>query len=379
MIINFASHIFNRAYQLKETLGENLGLLLNTPHKLVLVDFQSNDEIKTVISPYLNHPNFYYKIIDEPYNIGRAKNLSSISEECDYIFNLDADNFISTELIGYIEKHPDKIIRSTDGKDTSTGGRLGFPKRIFLELDGYPVLSHYLMAEDEAMMMKVHQYYPRLFTQTNLLHCRSPVSNSPRDVTDRLKLRNENILEFKARGLFIPHRKVHLKKNLIQRQGGLLQNHEVPWRSTPLTYCFKFSSRFDFSLGGKLPGIGTGIGRHPPYGGAYHRGWSARLMWREHGQSELYFYRDDRSEKFGQSILFPIQFEPEVEYTVQYVVEDGKLTVCLNGHSIVVDLNIPLYNYVLYHVYRGGSSLEWASPQCHWVQIYQKHKGVKQI
>lgn len=379
MIINFASHIFNRAYQLKETLGENLGLLLHTQHKLVLIDFQSNDEIKEVITPYLDHPNFYYKVIDEPYNIGRAKNLASVAEECDYIFNLDADNFISAELINHIEKYPNQIIRSVDRKDTSTGGRLGFPRTVFLELNGYPVLPHYLMGEDEAMMIKVRYYYPRHFRQIDLMYCRSPIRNALSDIPDRTKLHHENLIEFNARGLFIPHREIHLKKNLIQRQGGFLQNYEVPWRKTPLTYCFKFSSGFDFSLGGKLPGIGAGLGKHPPYGGAPHQGWSARLMWRKNGQSELYFYRDDRTEEFGQSILFPIWFESEVEYTVKYILEDGKLTVYLNDHGLTVDLNIPSYNYVLYHVYRGGSYLEWASPQNHWISIYQKHEGVKWI
>lgn len=72
-----------------------------------------------------------------------------------------------------------------------------------------------------------------------------------------------------------------------------------------LSYDFKLSADYDFRLGGKLPGLTSGgaqyTGGNKPDKG---QGWSARYMWREHGQMVLYLYSFDMKGKWGDDYPF---------------------------------------------------------------------------
>ncbi|KAG5351842.1 hypothetical protein C0989_004732 [Termitomyces sp. Mn162] len=59
-----------------------------------------------------------------------------------------------------------------------------------------------------------------------------------------------------------------------------------------LTYKVKFEDGFDFQLAGKMPDGGSNPGVAKTCAGGHHDDncWSARLMWREHGDGELYAY-----------------------------------------------------------------------------------------
>ena len=66
-----------------------------------------------------------------------------------------------------------------------------------------------------------------------------------------------------------------------------------PWfpsDALELRYAVKFAPGFDFVLGGKLPGLQMGS-TASAHGGDYSSGAaSARIMWREGGQAEVYAY-----------------------------------------------------------------------------------------
>ena len=68
------------------------------------------------------------------------------------------------------------------------------------------------------------------------------------------------------------------------------------WLGTPpadsmhLRYAVRFPPGFNFVKGGKLPGLYGGVGntgRRIPTG---EDGFSARVMWRKHGDGEVYAY-----------------------------------------------------------------------------------------
>ena len=368
MIINFASHIYNRAYQLKETLGVNLGFLLSTPHKLVLVDYKSNDDIEQVIEPYLNHPNLVYKKIDEVYHIAVAKNKASLLIGSDYIFNLDCDNFISQELIKFIESNYDKAIFSVGRPNTSHGGRIGLPAIMFKAIGGYPVLKQRMMVEDLGLYKKIKLFYSNHLLHPGMLNCRDAIDNGKNGYsdTDRASMANENQLELANLPETIPKGIIRLKRNRIgggSKSGGVIKNLLGEF-SNQFEYSFRFLKGFDFSQGGKLPGVGfTHSLTTPPYGGCKvtQRDFSARLMWREDGLLELYLYHPVQKGVFGDSIPFHFKAIPGVVYNVSYFISNKTLTVEVNGHKLIVNLPSSQFNTILYHVYRGGGNLTWAS------------------
>lgn len=68
-----------------------------------------------------------------------------------------------------------------------------------------------------------------------------------------------------------------------------------------LRYRVKFAEGFDFRRGGKLPGLNSGRGHYSggnlPVNGD---GWSARLVWTEGGQLNLYVYSVDIEGPWGE-------------------------------------------------------------------------------
>ncbi|ESO99399.1 hypothetical protein LOTGIDRAFT_203651 [Lottia gigantea] len=71
-----------------------------------------------------------------------------------------------------------------------------------------------------------------------------------------------------------------------------------PQTSMTLSYQVYFNPGFDFVMGGKLPGLFGGA--HATCSGGRHSTtcFSARLMWRENGDGEIYTYIPDQSASF---------------------------------------------------------------------------------
>ncbi len=98
------------------------------------------------------------------------------------------------------------------------------------------------------------------------------------------------------------------------KEGGAQWISYVPKsQKLKVSYWVKFSSAFDWVLGGKLPGL---IGGHKKEkltstisGGAIAdgtNGWSARVMWREGGRIVQYVYHMDKAGEWGDDFQWMI-------------------------------------------------------------------------
>lgn len=143
--ISFCTTCRNRLWQLKETLPQNLEST-GEDHEIVLVDYGSTDGLGEWI-----WNNFKYHIEngrlvffevrnDVRWNIARAKNLAHRLASGDYLFNLDADNFVTKPDIIIIEKARSLGAHCWQYSGTvpdGSCGRIGVPKRVFDEIGGY--------------------------------------------------------------------------------------------------------------------------------------------------------------------------------------------------------------------------------------------------
>ena len=143
-----------------------------------------------------------------------------------------------------------------------------------------------------------------------------------------------------------------------------------------LSYYVRFAEGFDFVKGGKLPGLfgGTGASGAIPDGSD---GFSARLMWRQQGQGEVYAYLPT-SEKFGTSIERGAwQFQPGIWYKLEQEVKlntpgqaDGELRLWVND-TLVIEQNQVVFRTVdalqidgiFFSTFFGGGDPSWATPE----------------
>jgi len=172
--------------------------------------------------------------------------------------------------------------------------------------------------------------------------------------------------------------KVTYPRNALgPREGGVqflvnLPPAEELW----LSYYVKFKKGFDFCKGGKLPGLtsggGTYTGGNKPKDGD---GWSARYMWRKHGQGVIYLYYIDMPGKWGEDIkLDGFHFIPGKWYNlIQHIKlntnskENGSIDVWINGEKKLSrnDLRLRLGDQGLidsfyFSTFHGGNTKDWS-------------------
>lgn len=143
--ISFCVTACNRLWQLKQTLSKNLQSL-PSGHEITLIDFGSQDGIvewvwrnfeQEIASKTLN---FFEVRNPVRWSCPKAKNLAHRLSNGAYLFNLDADNFITREDV--------ELIISASGRRQvchqwsgnwldGSFGRIGIPSDIFLSLGGY--------------------------------------------------------------------------------------------------------------------------------------------------------------------------------------------------------------------------------------------------
>jgi hypothetical protein len=159
-----------------------------------------------------------------------------------------------------------------------------------------------------------------------------------------------------------------------------------------LSYDLRFDPNFDWSLGGKLPGlsgVAPGVSPSLPAGGGNpgDKGWSGRLMWNPNGKMLSYMYGPRQTDYYGDGIHWPnvstrgTWEAVKICYTMNTVGPnggntDGKLQVWLNGVS-----QVNLTNYVfrersdvhishlMWSIFRGGSTMDWAGGWDSWIDL----------
>jgi hypothetical protein len=154
-----------------------------------------------------------------------------------------------------------------------------------------------------------------------------------------------------------------------------------------ISYDLRFDSQFDWSLGGKLPGllgVEPGVAPSVPTGGTNpgDRGWSGRMMWLGKGTYSItkpnvglsYMYGPDQKSQYGDNIFWNRSFirgrwhHIRECYAMNTVGKsNGRLEAWLDGHVVVNRKNYVYrtrsdvaINYLAWSVFRGGHTLDWA-------------------
>ena len=147
-----------------------------------------------------------------------------------------------------------------------------------------------------------------------------------------------------------------------------------PAKETLLEYRIRFDGNYDFSRGGKIPGLAGGSA---PTGcvSTNGSGFSARMMWRENGRLIGYVYDNNQSSACGAAIEAGFSFKANQWYTLKERVKlntgrtgNGVLQVWVDDRMVINRSNLAYMNegpdakidWLLFHSFYGGSTADWA-------------------
>lgn len=169
-----------------------------------------------------------------------------------------------------------------------------------------------------------------------------------------------------------------------------LNEHEEIYFS----YQIKFDNNFDFSMGGKMPGL-AGLNKNTNYnpsgckaeGQRADEGFSLRTMFRENGRAIGYFYHQNNpnlnvsggKKNCGEEIDYQhngknFSFQRNKTYLIEQYVKmndanqsNGIVTIHVNGHKVLERKNMVfgesrLYaiNHLFIYLWHGGNNDRWA-------------------
>ena len=197
---------------------------------------------------------------------------------------------------------------------------------------------------------------------------------------------NSEIVEDAERGkvLEIKYPKGSVGPNTIGFSGSQFIKKLTPSNEYYLDYYVKFKEGFDFSKGGKLPGLTSGGstytgGNHPDNG----EGWSTRYMWVKEGKMLVYFYYMDMTDKYGESVFFNTSLLPGKWYRITQRVKlnednlkNGTLQVWVDGNEVInrTDVRFRLWGKGMidtfyFSTFYGGASADWAPSKDSFTQF----------
>lgn len=161
--ISFCTTCRNRLWQIKQTLGHNLEKI-GKSHELVLVDYGSTDGLSDWVwqnfKTSINEEKLvFFEVKNEVrWNVSRAKNLAHRLSKGDYLFNLDADNFVTPKDLVYIDKVRQANVSCWQWSGSmidGSYGRIGTSKRVFQELGGYDETMLAMGAQDYDLLKRI--------------------------------------------------------------------------------------------------------------------------------------------------------------------------------------------------------------------------------
>lgn len=172
--VSFCTTCKGRLWQLKETLVKNVPLL-DEDCELIILDYQSPDGLKEHLEEHykdaLDSGLIKYYRLMHGYNFycAYAKNVAHRLATGQVLFNLDADGFISKELIAELRQlKKDEIhVPRYHGNDEGSYGRLGLLRTTFYKLNGYSENILKMLDDDgnlrhRAMMMGLRPVHSRI-------------------------------------------------------------------------------------------------------------------------------------------------------------------------------------------------------------------------
>jgi hypothetical protein len=164
-----------------------------------------------------------------------------------------------------------------------------------------------------------------------------------------------------------------------------------------MSYDIRFDANFDWSMGGKLPGLeGVAPDVRPsfPTGGNFvgDKGWSGRMMWvgpeayswaGATNQAVSYMYNPEQASQYGDNVRWNESFVAGQWHNVKQCFTmntvgraDGRLHAWMDGVEVVAD-NAFVFrtrsdvgiSHVVWHLFRGGAKLVWAGSRTGYVDI----------
>lgn len=164
-----------------------------------------------------------------------------------------------------------------------------------------------------------------------------------------------------------------------------------------ISYAISFDGRFDWSLGGKLPGLGgvrPGISPGTPTGGGNpgDKGWSGRMMWLgpeayswagPTNMAVSYMYGPRQSSTYGDNLRWNKAFQAGKWHRVKqcYTMNtpgksNGTLVAKMDGRVVYRDTSYTYrtrddvkINYLYWAIFRGGGDRNWAGDRTGHVHI----------
>lgn len=161
--ISFCQTCRNRLWQVKETLSSNLGALPDDC-ELVLVDYGSTDGLATWIwetyRPFIQNGALKFFEVRNPvrWSAPRAKNLAHRLGGGEYLFNLDADNFVSADeiqMIRGLEPIGAPCHQFSGSFRDGSFGRIGLSRALFFKLGGYDETMLPMGAQDFDLLRRL--------------------------------------------------------------------------------------------------------------------------------------------------------------------------------------------------------------------------------
>lgn len=143
--ISFCTTCRNRLWQLKGTLNDNLASLRDID-EIVLIDYGSSDGLSEWVwsnfRGFVESGKLVFFEVTSPvqWNVARAKNLAHRLASGNYLFNLDADNFVTALDLVFIKFASDQGIHCHQWSgdfDDGSFGRIGLPRDLFTQIGGY--------------------------------------------------------------------------------------------------------------------------------------------------------------------------------------------------------------------------------------------------
>jgi glycosyltransferase involved in cell wall biosynthesis len=161
--ISFCTTCRNRLWQIKQTLLPNLETIAQT-QEIVLVDYGSSDGLSewvwTHFQSFIEEQKLvFFEVKNEVnWNVSRAKNLAHRLASGSYVFNLDADNFVTEKDLAYLRKVKEAHLSCWQWSGSmidGSYGRIGSPKSVFDGMGGYDETMLAMGAQDYDLLKRL--------------------------------------------------------------------------------------------------------------------------------------------------------------------------------------------------------------------------------
>lgn len=183
--ISFCTTCCNRLFQLEQTMPKNIKIIHDNNMQMCLVNYNSDDDldnyVKSNYQKYIKCGTLKYFHTTEPqkFDMSKAKHMAHSLGDGEYLYNLDADGFITQDEINYINEL--KNVKAYHNFSRQIGnrkrlesyGRIMIRKDLYKEIGGYDIRLLAMGHQDSDILNKCKKY--NIHTNTN--YYLDPISN----------------------------------------------------------------------------------------------------------------------------------------------------------------------------------------------------------